>query len=86
MYCVGCGNELHEKAVICPKCGVPTENNPIKPKISRGNLIGCYIFAVIMPIIGLILGIYLLFKDQVAHGIAVLILSITAWYIFMQIM
>lgn len=26
MYCAKCGNELDDAAVICPKCGVPTEN------------------------------------------------------------
>lgn len=26
MYCTKCGNELDDAAVICPKCGVPTEN------------------------------------------------------------
>ena len=26
MYCVHCGNEINDKAVICPKCGVPTSN------------------------------------------------------------
>jgi TM2 domain-containing membrane protein YozV len=23
MFCTNCGNEVHEKAVACPKCGVP---------------------------------------------------------------
>ena len=26
MFCTNCGNELNEKAVICPNCGVPTDN------------------------------------------------------------
>ena len=26
MFCQNCGNELHEQAIICPKCGMPTLN------------------------------------------------------------
>lgn len=26
MYCTNCGKEIDDKAVICPNCGVPTEN------------------------------------------------------------
>jgi hypothetical protein len=26
MFCVKCGNEVDDAAVICPKCGVPTTN------------------------------------------------------------
>lgn len=27
MYCKNCGNEIDDKAVICPNCGVATDNN-----------------------------------------------------------
>ena len=26
MYCSTCGAEIHDSAVVCPKCGVPTTN------------------------------------------------------------
>ncbi len=26
MFCTNCGKELHDQAVVCPFCGVPTEN------------------------------------------------------------
>lgn len=26
MFCAKCGNQLDDSAVICPRCGVPTEN------------------------------------------------------------
>lgn len=26
MFCVNCGKELNDKAIICPFCGVPTDN------------------------------------------------------------
>ena len=25
-FCSSCGSQIHEKAVICPKCGVPVKN------------------------------------------------------------
>lgn len=85
MYCVGCGAELHDKAVICPKCGVPTANESEKPKVRTGNIVGGYMFAVLMPIVGFCVGLYLLFRDQVGHGAAIIALSVTAWIAFMQV-
>ena len=26
MFCTKCGKEIHDEAVICPHCGVPTDN------------------------------------------------------------
>jgi peptidoglycan/LPS O-acetylase OafA/YrhL len=26
MFCTNCGTEINDKAVVCPKCGVPTTN------------------------------------------------------------
>ena len=26
MFCINCGKELNDQAVICPSCGVPTDN------------------------------------------------------------
>ena len=34
MFCKICGNELNEKAVICPKCGCAVENAKL-PKIKK---------------------------------------------------
>jgi len=34
MFCTNCGNEVHEKAVVCPKCGVP-------PKLENKFCNGC---------------------------------------------
>ena len=38
MFCKTCGNELHENAVICPKCGCAVGNaKPIKQKSSNNT-------------------------------------------------
>ena len=34
-YCQSCGSEIHENAVICPKCGCPIESN--KPAGTYGK-------------------------------------------------
>ena len=26
MYCPNCGEQIDDKAVVCPKCGVPVKN------------------------------------------------------------
>ena len=31
-YCSKCGNELFDEAVICPKCGCPTESPKAQAK------------------------------------------------------
>ena len=38
MFCKICGNELNEKAVICPKCGCAVEDKtPVKAKKSTSS-------------------------------------------------
>ena len=66
-YCSKCGNELLDEAVICPKCGCPTENNQSKTIIdehnnatARKNLFTGLLLNVFSIIIPLILLIFLL--------------------------
>lgn len=87
MFCVTCGNELVKQAVLCVKCGSPTANfNPIKkpPEVSTWALVCGYIFAPLIPVIGIALGIILIFKHQKAgHGAAILGLSVLWWAVYM---
>ena len=61
MFCHNCGSEIDNRAVICPRCGVP-QNNDTGASGSGDNggflwgLLGCCI-----PIVGLIL--FLVWKD-----------------------
>ena len=53
MYCPNCGEQIDDKAVICPKCGVP-----VKKQDSVANDAPSTGFAVLgffFPLIGLIL-------------------------------
>lgn len=63
MYCSKCGEEIMDQAVICPKCGCETNvkksqyEYPDEPKTGMGVL-----FALLLGVIGLIIGICL-YKD-----------------------
>ncbi|MFA6860520.1 MAG: TM2 domain-containing protein [Clostridia bacterium] len=38
MFCANCGNQIDDKAVICPKCGVPVKKAYKKDKVVAGIL------------------------------------------------
>lgn len=71
MFCQECGNELNDKAVVCPNCGVAVK--PIyaqeikKPGISRG-------WAAIASL--LIVGLGQMLQGRVGRGLAWLLGSI----------
>ena len=59
MYCNNCGEKIDDKAVICPKCGVPVKNrNLTNDAPSAGFAVLCFF----IPLLGLIL--YLIWKDE----------------------
>lgn len=56
-YCVHCGKELLDDAVVCPNCGCPV---PSQPKDEPDKVLN--IIAFLLPIVGLIL--YLVYHDK----------------------
>ncbi len=65
-FCKVCGNEMHDSAIVCTKCGVATSNyNNLNkqntPVVDEGGfgwgLLGCCV-----PVVGLIL--FLIWKDE----------------------
>jgi hypothetical protein len=81
MYCSSCGSQIALNAVICPKCGVATSNFNVNNKniATAGYVVASYIASFILPIVGVILGIYLLCKGRPGHGLGSLVLSIFMW-------
>lgn len=73
MFCSNCGNEIADKAIMCPKCGLAMEN---KKEISTGGIVAGYICSVLIPIIGIIIGIYALTKGRLGHGIGMIVSSL----------
>lgn len=57
-YCKNCGAQIDNRAVICPKCGVPQEE---KPAVIDNGGFGWGFLGFVFPIVGLIL--YLVWKD-----------------------
>ena len=59
MYCNNCGEQIDDKAVVCPKCGVPVKNKNLTNDASSA---GFAVLSFFIPLIGLIL--YLIWKDE----------------------
>lgn len=59
MYCKNCGQEIDDKAVVCPKCGVQVSSYKGSGDSSS---FGYALLGFLFPIIGLIL--YLVWKDE----------------------
>lgn len=59
MFCTNCGNEVDNKAIVCPKCGC-------RPRSSQNdidcNSTGFNVLAFFFPFIGLIM--YLIWKND----------------------
>ena len=75
MFCRNCGSNIDDRAVICPHCGVPTNNmpqpaTPLYNQQPRANGLG--IAGFILSLIGLCGGNIIIFIP----GIVGLILSI----------
>lgn len=61
MFCKSCGKEIDEKALICPNCGVATDNymTVAKPKAPEQKVNGLAIAGMICAIVGIIGGNYI---------------------------
>ena len=65
MFCTNCGSQIDDNAVVCPHCGVPTENYNVNrgmaPMYNDAPSAGFAVLGFIFPVIGLIL--YLVWHD-----------------------
>ena len=96
-YCPACGEELIDAAKFCKNCGAEIDNpqkttNTYKEnrrqyiELSDKNytiaIVVGYVMAILIPLIGLIIGIYLLTRDSSRakkHGKFVLIVTVVVW-------
>ena len=87
-YCSKCGKQIMDEAVICPGCGcavagAPTVQNNQNQEESPALATVGTIFAILMPIVGLILGIIGACKykteDLKKKSIGVIVASIGMW-------
>ena len=62
MFCRNCGKEIHDSALVCPNCGVPTDNMqkqvqvPVAQQKNTFAIIG-FIFSFFGSLLGLIFSI-----------------------------
>lgn len=75
MFCKKCGNQNSDDAIVCTNCGVPTDNYE-KKDVSDGLLIAGYILALLIPIVGMIIGVIVMVKGRVGHGIAMIFIAL----------
>ncbi len=63
-FCQKCGKELMDDAVICTGCGCSTAPTPVKTTASNTKPItmnfakAALVLGILLPIVGLIMGIY----------------------------
>lgn len=58
-FCTNCGNELDDRAIMCPKCGVALTQttNASNGSLSNGMAIAGFILSFFIPLLGLIFSI-----------------------------
>ena len=97
-YCPSCGEELVENANFCKSCGInleTMEENRFRPqdnvqqfmevpeKSHTAAIVIGYVLAVLVPILGLVVSIYLLTRSDSErakkHGKYVLIVTVVVW-------
>lgn len=103
-YCPSYGEELIDDAKFCKSCGENLKNSntgqttenatqqvpPVVENEHKAAIVIGYIFSILIPLIGLIAGIYLITRkdSQKAkkHGKYVLIISVIVWILSFIIM
>lgn len=81
MYCSECGDELLDKAVICPECGCATENyKKSNNDVHGGVIVLSYLAAGAIPIIGGILVLYFLATHRIVHAITLGVITVFMYY------
>ncbi len=60
MFCSNCGSQIDDRAVICPRCGVPVRplvaTEPERKEVNTLAIIG-FVFSFVFTIVGLVCSI-----------------------------
>ncbi len=93
IYCPSCGEELPDGANFCKSFGAKinsvsrteTPQRPVYEESHTFAIVIGYIFAILIPLIGIIIGIYLLTRKNSSqaskHGKYILIVAVVIWLI-----
>lgn len=96
-FCPKCGEELVDSARFCKNCGASLEGIPNPHQTATGEyhvpvveddhkiaVIAGYVLAILLPLFGFIVGIYLLTRNSQnarKHGKYVMIVAAVLWII-----
>lgn len=98
-FCPSCGEELVDGAKFCKSCGYDLNNNqenrfvknpesiqrPVSEKTYKISIIIGYVGAILIPLIGFIIGIYLMTRKDSdnarRHATYIMVLSVGIWII-----
>ena len=94
MFCQKCGKEIHSDAVVCIHCGCSvnrgssplTQQTPRREVLESSSTANCaLLFAFLVPIVGLILGIIGVNKyitpSYKSRSVSAIVISIVVWII-----
>ncbi len=99
-FCPFCGEELVDEAKFCKNCGkdvsvyadignnTPNSHEYVMPASEKSHTLATvlgFIFAFLIPILGIIIGIYLLTRKDSSkakkYGIIVIALAAVVWFV-----
>ena len=94
-FCPKCGEELVDTARFCKNCGQNLENIPNPEPTNTFNvpvveeshtfaIVLGYILAILIPLLGLIVSIYLLTRNSSKakkHGKYILVITLIVWFL-----
>ena len=99
MFCQKCGKEIHNEAVVCIHCGcsvnrgssVSTQNTSYRAVQESSSTANCaMLFAFLIPIVGLILGIIGVNKyitpSYKSRSVSAIVISIIVWILSFVLM
>lgn len=84
MFCKKCGKEIMDDAVVCIHCGCAVDDSQVKKAVSPEDKVnaGIIVGTVLIPLIGLILGIVNLCQKKTRSGGTYLGVGIGCWIFY----